>query len=101
MRVNLSQPTPVSQHPAYYNGGKGNPSEGSYPMMMSTATTPHPQQWMPMQQTSRYPTPTGKPMNFGPQRVPYPNDSYMLRQPVSQMSPSTYSYPQNTGQCIR
>ena len=101
MRVNLSQPAPVSQHPGYYNGGKGNPAESNYPMMMSPAV-PHPQQspqqWMPMQQTSRYPSQTGKPMSFGPQRVPYPNDPYMLRPPATQMSSSPYPYSPNTGQ---
>jgi len=110
----------TQQHPGYYTGGKGSPTVVSgnnpYPMMMTH--TPQPTQpWMPSQgpqqsapqpppsssslqsqQSIRYPPHGGKPMSYGPQRMSYATDPYMMRQQTPQVppSPSTpYSYPSN------
>jgi hypothetical protein len=116
VRSNLSQQLPLQQqqHPAYYNGGKGNPAgggTGGYPMMM-THPQQTPQQWMPsqpqqptqqqqqQQQQIRYPSHGGKPMAYSQQRMPYPGDPYMMRQqtpPVPSSSATPYSYPSNIG----
>lgn len=49
VRPSLPPQQQTSQHPVFYNGGKGNPAAGGYPMRM-----PHhqqqPQQWMSPQQ---------------------------------------------------
>lgn len=102
MRTNMPSQPPSVQHPAYYNGGKGNPAAGGYPMMMS-----HPQQqsqqWMSQQQ-HRYATHLsggGKPMAYAQQqqqRMPYGGDPYMMRQQTPQMPSSSYPYTSNIGQ---
>lgn len=118
VRNTLPQQLPLqqqqqSQHPVYYNGGKGNPSSGNsvYPMMM-THSQSTPQQWIPGQQQPqpqpqpqqqiRYAAHGGKPMSYGQQRMPYVNDPYMMRQqtpqvPSSSASSSPYPYPSNIG----
>ena len=122
VRSNLSQPLPMqqTQHPPYYNGGKGNPAGGgnvAYPMMMT-----HPQQtsqqWMSSQQQQqqqqqvqqppppqiRYPPHGGKPMVYNqPRMASYPADPYMIRQqtpPVPSSSASPYGYPSHIGKEI-
>ncbi|CAF4249072.1 unnamed protein product, partial [Rotaria magnacalcarata] len=97
--TNLTQQLPSQQqpHPAYYNGGKGNPSvgngnNGGYSMMMAhpqqqSAQQQQQQQWMPPQQQVRYPSHGGKPVSYGQQRLPYGNDPYMIRQQAPQASP--------------
>ncbi len=102
VRTNLSQPSSSQQqHPAYYNGGKGNPAGGGYPMMMT-----HPQQtsqqWISPQQQIRYPTHGGKPMAYGQQRMPYGGESYMMRQQTPQVpSSSSYPYSSNIGKLTK
>ena len=104
MRTSMPSQVPSSQHLAYYNGGKGNPAAGGYPMMM-----PHPQQqpqqWMPQQQ-HRYATHVpggGKPMGYAQQqqqqqqRMPYSTDPYMMRPQTPQMPSSSYPYTSSIG----
>ena len=102
VRANLPAQQPASQHPVYYNGGKGNPAAGGYPMMMA-----HPQQqtqqWISQpqqqqqQQQNRYATHVssgGKPMIYAHQRMSYSGDSYIVRQQTQQV-PSSYPYTSN------
>ncbi len=115
VRTNLSQQVALQQqqHPAYYNGGKGNPGSGTsgYPMMMthpqstSQQWIPPPQQ-QPQQQQIRYAAHSGKPMTYGQQRMPYLGDPYMMRQqtpqvPSSSASSSPYPYASNIGKLVK
>ena len=100
VRPNLSSQQVSSQHSVYYNGGKGGPGNGAYPMMMS-----HPQQssqpWMAQQQQQhRYGSHMasgGKPMAYTQQRMPYGGDPYMMRQQSPQVPSTSYPYPSNIG----
>lgn len=103
VRTIMPSQAPSSQHLAYYNGGKGNPAAGGYPMMMQHPQQ-QPQQWMPQQQ-HRYATHVpggGKPMGYAQQqqqqqRMPYSADPYMMRPQTPQMSSSSYPYTSNIG----
>jgi hypothetical protein len=88
-----------SQHPAYYNGGKGNPAAVGYPMMM-THSQQQSQQWISQQQQHRYATHVaggGKPMAYVQQRMQYGGDPYMMRQQTPQVQSSPYPYTSNIG----
>jgi hypothetical protein len=108
VRTNLPSQQPSSQHPAYYNGGKGNPVASGYPMMM-THSQQQSQQWMAQQQQQqqqqlRYATHMaggGKPMSYAQQRMPYSGDPYMMRQQTPQMQPSSYPYTSNIGKILK
>ena len=87
-------------HPAYYNGGKGNPAAGGYPMMM-THSQQSSQQWISSPQQIRYPSHGGKPMGYNQQRMSYSGDPYIMRQPTPQGPSSSYPYPSNIGKLIK
>jgi hypothetical protein len=92
-----------SQHSAYYNGGKGNPAAGGYPMMMTHPQQPS-QQWISQQQQHRYATHVasgGKPMAYAQQRMPYSGEPYMMRQQTPQVPPSSYPYTSNIGKLYK
>jgi hypothetical protein len=103
IRANLPSQQPSSQHPVYYNGGKGNPAAGGYPMMM-THPQQQQQQWIAQQQQQhRYATHVaggGKPMAYAQQRMPYGGDPYMMRQQTPQVSSSSYPYSANIGKFL-
>lgn len=99
VRASLPSQQPSAQHPAYYNGGKGNPAAGGYPMMM-THHQQQSQQWMSPQPQQRYPSHLsggGKPMSYTQQRMSYAGDPYMMRQPSPQVPSSSYPYQSNIG----
>ena len=119
VRSSLSSQPSAMQHPAYYNGGKGNPAAGGYPMMMSQQQQQQQQQSQPLppqqqpsqqwivqqqqqqqQQQQRYAAQVaasgGKPMAYGQQRMPYGGDPYMMRQPSPQVPSSPYPYGNST-----
>jgi len=104
VRATLPSQQSSSQHPAYYNGGKGNPATGGYPMMM-THPQQQSQQWISQQQQQqqqqhRYATHVaggGKPMVYTQQRMPYGGDPYMMRQQTPQVPASSYPYTSNMG----
>jgi hypothetical protein len=114
-RTSMPQQMTNTQHPVYYNGGKGNPSSANaYPMMMghpsqitqswpgqSQPTVPVQQQAPQQAPPHRYPThmsaAPGKPMAYNQQRMAYSGDPYMMRQATPSGPPSSYPYPSNMG----
>ncbi len=105
VRANLPSQQPSSQHQVYYNGGKGNPAAGGYPMMMTHSQQPS-QQWISQQQQQqhRYATHVaggGKPMAYVQQRMPYVGDPYMMRQQTPQVPSSSYPYTSNIGKLLK